>query len=289
MNYLIPGAILGVGISQYISDTNFDIMYSYLIRPHAQFRLNKKHKYAADNGMDPQDYINYIKDTTYSFYNLIHWYTIGERASIRKYKRELCFDLIEKFEFVKETVENFDYVIGNIIEVVREDAIIEPKEGSYAFYAQLEREMKIKNKTQDEFSIENIQMIKEMTSDDYEKYLIDNSIVSKEDYLKSLTPEFRLSKETNKMRMIEQYHDRVLKYKNEKMGDDLDSKRLEVRNKATEVMNKTHLDDEEALIRLKEEKNQRKIKEIPDITKKYPSIKNVDGEIETLKQLFGEK
>jgi hypothetical protein len=285
--YLISGLTLGVAIPHYLSNYHFEIMQSCLYQPHVQFYKIKKEHYKLDKALDHTNYLNYILDITKSFYQFIHFFTIGERREFRKMKQKMSFDLIENFEFVRETLDNFDFVIENMRKLEEESLKNQP--GSYAFFQQLEEEAKQRNKTADDYSIENIQIIKEMAEDDYEKYLLENSVMRKEDYDKSLTPEFKLQKEANRLRMIEQYQDAQRKFKSEQMGDDLQAKQIEFRQRTGQLALEKSKDEEMKTEQQVKERKELNIKEKPDLSKKYPTVKSVEPDIEALKQLFGTK
>lgn len=289
MKNLILGSIIGFGFSQYISDANHDIFYKFLLKPQADFRSNMKTIRAQDKCLEPAGYVNYIKDSAFSFLHFFYYYAYEKRKLDRKYKRELCFELIENFEFVRETIDNFDYVIENINKIAKETDNDENVEGSSAYKAKIEKEMMERMKSPDENNLENIEAIKALTKDDYEMYQLKNAVMNKDDYYSSLAPEFTLSKEANKLRMIQMYQDTVRSYTNKLLGDDLANRKTEMMNKTNDFVNNKMFtrqkDDMESLHQL----NKRKIKEIPELSQKYPTVKNVEKEIETLKSMFGDK
>jgi hypothetical protein len=285
--YFLSGIVLGLTIPQCLSNFHFDVWSLYLLKPYQNFFRLKREMYKKDQGLDYNDYANHIIDIAKSYYNFIHFYIIGQRRMIRQEKQNLTFNLIEKFEFIRETIDNFDFVQSNLEKIKAEQVNSAP--GSYAYMKKLEQEAKIKNKSVDDYSIENIELIKEMAEDEYEKYLLENAIQKKEDYDKSLTPQIKLQKEANRLKLIEQYQDSQRKFKSEQMGDDLQKKAKDVKNAATQIINRK-IGEEEIENRKKiYEKNQLKVQEKADLSKKYPSIKSIDGELDVLKQLFGEK
>jgi hypothetical protein len=289
MKSLFLGSLIGLGFTQYISDANHDTFYQFLLKPHVDFRRTIKVYHSHDKCLQPVDYVNYLKDSTLSFLHFFYYYGYEKGKLERKYKRELCFNLIENFEFVRETIDNFQYVVENINKLAEERDNDETVEGSSAHMAKLEREMKERFKSADESNLENMEAIKSLTKDEFEMYQLKNAVMNKEDYYSSLAPEFRLSKEVNKLRLIEMYQDTIRNYKNKLLGDDLSNRKTEMINKTNDFVNNKlftrEKEDRESLHEL----NQRKIKEIPELSKKYPTVKNIEKEIETLKSMFGDK
>lgn len=285
--YFLSSIFLGLAIPQCLSNYHFDIWSLYLLKPYQNFYQLKKECYKKDIGLEYNDYTNHILNVTKSLGKFVHFYLIEYRRIITQEKQNMTFNLIERFEFVKETIDNFDYVESNLKKIKIEEVNSSP--GSYANMKKLENETKINNKSADDYNIENIQLIKEMAEDEYEKYLLENAIQKKEDYDKSLTPQFKLQKETNRLKLIEQYHDSLRKFKSEQMGDDLQNKARDVVNSATDIINRK-IGQEEIENRKKiYEKGQLKVQEKTDLSKKYPTIKSIEGDLDSLKQLFGEK
>jgi hypothetical protein len=284
--YFLSGIFLGLAIPHSLSNYHFDVWSFHLLKPYQLFYHLKKESYKKDMGLDYSDYVNHISNIAKSFINFAHFYLIAYRRAIIQEKQNLTFNLIERFEFVRETIDNFDFVQTNLKKIEIEE--VNNSVGSYAYMKKLEQEAKVKNKSVDDFNIENIQLIKEMAEDEYEKYLLENAIQKKEDYDKSLTPQFKLMKETNRLKLIEQYQDSLRKFKSEQMGDDLDIKARDVVNNATNIINRKinqeEIDNKKKIF----EKGQLNVKEKTDQSKKYPTIKSIEGDLDSLKKLFGE-
>jgi adenylate kinase len=73
-----------------------------------------------------------------------------------------------------------DYVVQNLTREVIKEKILSNEQQEI-----LEKKIKDENKSPDEFNLENIMQIQEMSSDDYEKYLLSQSVESKENYMKN--------------------------------------------------------------------------------------------------------
>jgi len=287
--YYIAGVSLGVVLPHYLTESQFKIAKTCLLGPYYAFKELKKEKLKIDMAMDPSDYIKYIKLTSKGILNIIYYFAVEERNFFKLSKQNAVFSLIENFEFVKETIQNFDYIKDNLNKVnneIMKEAVVF---GSYKHLALLEEETKAKFFSPEEQSLNHIQKLEGMVSDDYEKYLIKNAITSKKDYYRSLTPEFRLQKEQNKLDLISQYHESIGEFNRQKMGDDLFDKTSLIRNQLNRLaQNKLNEEQENTEQKIQDQK-QRKVKEIEPLSKKYPTIKNVEKEIETLKEIFGAK
>jgi hypothetical protein len=275
--YYISGFAVGILFPHYLSNYHFEILQGSVLRPHLQFFQMRKNKLKSGIEITHEDYLFYLKNTFLSFYNMIHFFIIGEKRLFNLTKQKACFDLISDFEFIKETVDNYDYILENVKEIQNEilnNRLIEAKESQ---------------KTVEDYNFENIEIIKEMAKDDYEKYLIDNAVMRKDEYYKTLTPEFILQKEQNKLRMAEQYQNAYQEFDDERMGRNLLDSMKVARLKANELYEKKKVEQDKVKAMKTEEMKSQKVKVIEPLSKKYPTIKNIDKEIQTLKQIFGEK
>lgn len=201
MSYIfIGGFCLGLTIPSFLKDENYTILYHGIYRPHRMFFTKRRELFKNQQALRPEDYYEYILDSTLSFFNIFYMLLIGKRNNFIFLKQQNCFNLIEEFEFMNETLKNMDY----IQESLQKKSNLFP--GSYQHLAILEEGMKkMKVKSVDEINAENILKIKEMSVDPYEQYLLESAVETKENYYKNMPFNKLIDSEMQKHKIQEAY------------------------------------------------------------------------------------
>jgi hypothetical protein len=284
MNYLFAGLGIGMLLPQIVSNENHEIIYSSLILPHVNFKKVKE--YLAKNNLQIsyEHYINYIKDVGSRMFFFTSYYLYKRREYIKFEKQQKTFDMIEDFEFVRESCENIDFILDES-KILFKKQIEEQKNIETKFI----EEQKKKIYSEDDENLNNIELIKNLAKDDYEKYLLKDSVVTSIDYYKELSPDFKVSQEKNRLAILQVYNNMVEDSERRKRGDDLLEKANRIRNKSIEKMeDKIAQEDKEILEKIRNY-NKPDVKEKPDITKKFPNTISEVEKIKELKEVFGDK
>jgi len=195
-SFFIYGAGFFLG-SMYISnleEEKYQFFRKCFYEPHKNYFDLKKFKRNNDLAQSYLDLEYYLKSVFLNGVNFFYYYLYGEKRNFLFYKQQNNFELIRNFEFVNETMREFDIISKNLKERIdKENSIIDQKllEKSY-----LEEELK---KDFDDKNLDNIILFKENTKDEFTKFTIQNGIQTKQDYDKSILPEIKLQKQTNKI------------------------------------------------------------------------------------------
>lgn len=287
----LTGLALGIALPQYLSLNDYQVLYQGLYKPHKDFNTLKRNLYKKDISLDEKHYFDYFKNTVNSFIQTVYYFPYGKYREALHQRQKACYKLIQNFEFVKETIENMDYITENLraLEKYQANSTIVP--GTYEHLKLIEKQAKSHRVTADDNNLENLERIKAMTKDDYEKYLLDQAIVDKGDYMNSLSPELKVEKEQNKIKLLQSYYDSMKQFKEERQGGDIDEKSTLYRNRMNNLaMNKWHESEEKRLQKEREHKKQEKKetpKEIGEFKQSNP--KSVEQELQMLKEIFGNK
>jgi hypothetical protein len=287
LKYFIFGSCLGVAIPQYVSNLNYNYLYYGIYKPHSDFFNLRKTKFKYDYAISEKDYSNYIKSVFGSFYTMAHYFIIGKSQEFLEKKQKKCFKLIETFEFVKETIENMEYVMDNIAKEVIKAQMLKSK-GSYQFMPELESRNNLENESADDVNLEYLKQIQDTSSDDYEKYLLSQSVMPKEEYLKSLKPEFFQQKQMNKLKLIEGYNSALTEHNNSQSFDSMRNEFMKIHNKVGDITNEKII---ESRRKKPDQKNQEKLDKIEMEQSKVKShkVKSIEKEVDELKKIFGNK
>ena len=283
LKYFILGSCLGIAIPQYVSNHDYHYLYSGLYKPHKDFYNLKKNYFKNDKGISEKDYVHYIKNIFVSFYRMVHYFLIDSRKEFLEKKQKKCFKLIENFEFVKETIENMDYVVENIAREVQKAKILSDEQKEM-----LEKKFKEENKTPDEFNLEYIKQIEEMSQDDYEKYLLSQSVESKENYMKNINPEFFKEKQVQRLKMFEAYENSMDEYKNTQSYDSVRDEFMNINYKLRSVTNEKSIDSLKKKPNAKEKEQLEKLGQQIGKEKGH-KVKSIEQDLEELKRIFGNK
>lgn len=286
LKYFILGSFLGISIPQYASNEDYHQLYYGMYKPHRDFITMKKYKFKNDIALSEKDYTAYFKSIFYSIYSMFHYFFIDKPNQFIETKQKRCFRLIEKFEFVKETIENMDYVTKNLRnEFIKSQKL---KEGSYEQMALLEKQFKEENKTAEDLSLEYLKQIEEMSSDDYEKYLMSKSVMPKEEFLKTLSPEFLQQKRMDKLNLLESYDNALRENRNGESYDSMRNEFMKIHDKTNYVATQR---SQEMMKNKSIEREKEKLDKLERQQGKDKShkVKNVEKEIEELKKVFGNK
>jgi hypothetical protein len=222
MSYLfVGGFIVGSIIPQMASNYKFWVLYHGIYRPHKDFRKKRNYLFKNDVALHSNDYYFYLFDIFYSFGKMWYLLLYGERKDFLKIKQQNCFKLIEEFEFVNETIENYENVIKGMQQFYKSN--LENIPGTYENFSKIEKEISMNNiqKSAEEMNLANLNKIKEMSKDDYEKYLIDNAVKSRVEHTLAQSDEQFIQNAFNKTnqaiayeKSIRQWKDKV-QFKNE--------------------------------------------------------------------------
>jgi hypothetical protein len=272
LKYFIAGGLGGLLIPQYLSNNNFEYLYQGLYRPHKEFFRLKSDRYKKDESLIVSDYTGYIRGIFSGLYISAHYFLLGQFKEFKETKQKVCFDLIENFEFVRETVQNWDYLNRKIRENMEDE-----KKYTEELIIGVQQEIERLSKSPDEMNLDYIKQIENMTDDEYEKYAITQAIIPKEEYLKNISPDYLLEKSKYRLQIIENFQNSLLDYKN---NQNFENKRQDIQNKSNEIMNKKGLEEMHP-----DKPNAQK----KDKKEKPQKLKNIEKELEDLKGIFGEK
>jgi hypothetical protein len=229
--FFIGGFLTGVSIVHNASNDTFWYLYHGLYRPHKEHHIKRRERFSKQLAMTEYHYLYYIEDTIFSFLKMSRYFLFGKRLMIKEKSQDYALKLIDSFEFVNNTIENMDQVMATMKK--NEEKII--IEGSYQHLAYLERLSKEQNVNEDDLNLNNIQAIKSMNTDDeYEKYLLENAVMTKEDYNKTLLPGQTLTNNINNYVNAEMYNKSLNAWKNK--SNDVHSMISDLREKRANMI-----------------------------------------------------
>lgn len=186
-----------IASSIYISnleESKYQFFRKSFYEPHKKYSDLKKFKREHDIAQSHSDMENYLKSIFLNAANFFYQNFHGKKQELIFYKQQNNFELIRNFEFVHETLSDFDNITKSIQKrIAKENIIIEEK---LLEKANLADELK---KDIDDKNLENIILLQENTNDELLKFQIQSSIQTKRDYDKSILPEIKLIKQTNKI------------------------------------------------------------------------------------------
>jgi hypothetical protein len=281
MNYLFAGLGIGMLVPQIVSDKNHDIIYSSLALPHDNFKKLKIYLNKNNLQLSYEHYVNYIKNVGYGIFSITSYF-LYYKNQIKKFeKQQDTFDMIEDFEFVRESCENLDYIIDKTKKVITKHIEEENKKK--------EDQERMKIFSEDEENLHNIELIRNLAKDEYEKFLLNDAVMNTLDYYKELSPDFKLAKEKNRRAILEVYYRMVDESQRQKRGEQMLEKAERMRIKAYDIIADKMDKEEITKIEKIKQYNKLDVKEKPDLTKKFP---NTVAEVENLRDLqevFGDK
>jgi len=288
LRYFIFGSCLGVAIPQYVINKNYNFLYVGVYKPHKDFFNLRKSRFQNDYAISEKDYSNYIKSVFRSFYMMAHYFLIGKSQEFLEKKQKKCFKLIENFEFVKETIENMEYVIENIAKEVRRAQTLKAKDKFYGLLPELENSLESKNVSAEDLNLEYLKQIQDLSTDDYEKYLLSQSVVPKEEFMKNMNPEYFKQKEIERMNLVQSYENALNEHKNSQSYDSMRNEFMKMHNKVNQITKEKSIEN---LRKKPDHKTQEKLDKIEkeQMKEKSPKVKSVEKEIEDLKKIFGNK
>jgi len=281
--YFISGLALGIGLTQYTQEESYSVVYSGLYKPHKNFLSLKRQLKRDDLCFNEADYFNYLKQTFISMKNTIYYFVKGKSDKFKLEKQRNCYRLIEQFEFVKETSDNLDYIVDNIKKIQLEEYA---KKGSYENFKLIESESKQYIKTADDLNMENLQIVKSKTTDSFEKFNLDKAVVDRGEYLRSLSPEFKIQNEVNRMKLLKNYYDSLENFKSTESGVPNQEQMMILKQNANSISSNRVRKNQENNI--KGEKLSVKKDEEEKIYKRA-NPKNIENELKTLRNIFGNK
>ncbi len=290
------GLITGITIPSYLSLKDYDMLYDNLYFPHKRFRILKQKLKRDDLVINEDDYMEYFKTTFKSLYNLIYYFSYGKSQELLLAKQNACYDLIEQFEFMKETSENMGYITKNL-NLIKQEQLRENNSNNYNYdndnnysYSRLTNEQeffKKYTKTSDDINMESIEMIKALpAADEYEKFNLDRAVISRSEFLKSLTPEFKAEQEANKNKLVQRYHDSLADFEAGKSGMFDEDKNLMFRTRMNQAASAKQY--EKDMKRLNDEKKMEQEDEEDAKVVKRTNPKSVEKELSVLKSIFSD-
>lgn len=189
----------GVGFiagSIYISnleENQYQFFRKSFYEPHRNYLDLKKYKRQKEIAQSYEDVEIYFKSVILNAANFFYYHIYGKKQELIFYKQQNNFDLIRNFEFVHETLSDFNNITKSIQERIgKENKKIEEKEMEKN---NLEEDLQ---KSYDDKNLENIILLQENTKDEFMQFQIQNNIQTKKDYDKSILPEIKLRKQMNK-------------------------------------------------------------------------------------------
>ncbi len=193
---LLYGAGFVAG-SMYLSkldDVKYQFFRKCFYEPHKNYSDLKKYKNQNRIDQTYEDMEYYVKSVFLNGANFFYYYLYGKKREFIFYKQQNNFELIRNFEFMNETINDYDNIIKKIKErIERENKDIDDK---MIEKENLEEDLK---KDFDDKNLENLILLQENTKDQFTKFVIQNNIQSKSDYDKTTLPQIKLQKESNKI------------------------------------------------------------------------------------------
>lgn len=184
--YLAAGLLGGVSIPFMISPKKYVILFNGLIKPHKEHQALKKMKYANGVLLNEFDYLLYLVNTFYSFGNMVYQLAYGDRYNFLMTRQTVGLILTAQFEYINETISNYDKIQENIKNINYTTPT------SFELMDEIEKNY-IREESQEEINLQNIALMKNNVKDEYEKYTLENSVITNQEYLKNLNPELRLA------------------------------------------------------------------------------------------------
>lgn len=271
-SYLFFGSFsLGLIYSQVCDNDKFINLYHGIYRPHADHRRRVRECLKSGGALDFNYYRLYFFDAFFSPFLMIYSFLFKYKNDLKIYKQQMIYDLIEKFEFVNETIDNFDE-----IETLMKDKLSKPLANSYS-------NMSIMQKSDTYYSQEKIlkdklNMLKFLSDRDentseYEKQVLANPIIDNSD----LPPEEKYKAFVNSLEQKKMLKDIIEEESynfHNKSNEDLEKYYME--KDRPKITPSVFEDEETKKKRLEHEKMMKKVIESQDPT-----------EIDNIKKIFG--
>lgn len=276
--FFSTGVFVGVYYIKNLDQGKYTFFRKSFYEPHEQYRLIKKFKRENDIAYNYQDVEIYIKRTILSALNFFYYHLYGENREFQYYKQQNNFELIKNFEFMNETLKDFDNLTKQIKErISQENGKLEAKMlEKENLQADLRKEIDDKN-------LENILLLQENTKDEFIKYQLSQNISTRADYEKSILPEIHLLKQTSKA-IIAYSHSESKRLweerrKNENMNDYMAYKApkttiSDLRNK--EYLEKIQNKNEAEIIKYEQNKKNSQ-PGVPDNFSEFKGLFNIDN------------
>jgi hypothetical protein len=173
LKYLISGLAVGTSIPLYLSDRNYLAMWNGIYRPHIAHRERKRQIKVSQQRINEYDYLLYLTDIATSAFEMIKVFLYKGKRDFELAKQNTSLNLTMNFEFINETINNYDEINRNIQRIND---------------MQVEKNRKLNqlvNTKPEDMNLQNIQLMREKAKDDYQKYALDNSVMTKEEKIRS--------------------------------------------------------------------------------------------------------
>jgi hypothetical protein len=234
------GFIAGSIYISNLDETKYQFFRKSFYEPHRNYLNLKKYRRQNDMPQSYQDIEIYIKSVFLNATNFFYYNLYGKKQEFNLYKQQNNFELIRNFEFVQETLSDFDKITKSIEErIKKENKKIEEKEIENA---NLEDELK---KDFDDKNIENILLLQENTKDEFIKFQIQNNIQTKKDFDKGILPEMKLIKQINKVAIANAFDDSRKLWEERRKENLYDIRHTKIETKfksISDLKNKQYLD-----------------------------------------------
>ena len=191
---LSAGFLIGGAFVRSLKPDDYIFFRYSFYEPHLIYKNIKLQKIQKDLAYTSKDLEIHIKSTILKAINYFSYYLYGKKNEFLFYKQQNNFVLIKKFEFVNETIKDFEKIQSNI----QERIVTENKKNEIKIKDE-ENLMEQIYQNVDDKNLENIVLLKENTNDEYLKYAISSNLFTTSDYDKKITPEIKLLKQTNKL------------------------------------------------------------------------------------------
>ena len=258
--------------SQVCNNQTFLILYHGIYRPHKDHKVRIKECFKEKKSLNHSHYQLYLIDIFTSPIIMIHQFLFKYENELKIYKQQMIYDLIEKYEFVNETIDNYDH----IQELVKMKAMM-PKQESYKVLNLKENYQKFSDQEKiikDKLSLLKSLSDKDENSSDYEKNVyahpkVDYSRVTFEEKFNNMMEDLNTKKMYNDL-LVKQSEE----FQNEQI-DEIKQKMLERDQANIEKPKLYKIEDEEARKkRLKYEKRLAEVKnsQDPDVTENIKKI-----------------
>jgi hypothetical protein len=206
--FFLPGFVIGTLTPLYISDRNFLTLWNGLYRPHKEHRERLRERIDKNRGyMNENDYIYYLGDVFISLYEMVYSSIYGNKQQFLLTRQVASLELTTKFEFLNETFNNYEFIHTNIHRILKKN---EEKE--------LAR-LKESNIQPEDMNLKNIQRMKEITKDEYQRFALDNSVMTMENKIKSETVFDKYQSDFKNIQLAIQYDKNIKEFEFYKKND----------------------------------------------------------------------
>jgi hypothetical protein len=206
--YFIAGLSLGTGIPLYLSDRNFLTLWNGIYRPHKEYRERKAISMNKTHQITEYDYVYYILDTLNSFWYMTKSFVYLGHKNFLQTRQNTCLQLTTNFEYLNETLSNIDYINSNIQRIQN-------------LHLEREKQKMGESFSSEDMNLQNIQRMKEIAKDDYQKYSLDNSVMTMENRIKSQNVFDFYKTNSKNMKMAMDHHNALQEFNFYKKQDNM--------------------------------------------------------------------